>query len=328
MRRGIVALAVVASLLASVPGGAASALRWQLGAHLRGVFDVVGRRADGRLIVAASGGLYLVDASGSSARLDPGYVPQPGGEPYVAVSPGVRDDAARCSFPRGAIAALHLAPAPAVTLIAPSGKVARLASVSGVTSLFGVSFDTVGRFDHRVLVVGRTPDHRTRVAAIDCRGRAQTIGTVDVPLEGGIAVAPSSFGAFAGDLIAPNELDGSIYAVAPGGGLRLVARSRLPAGQDVGVESLGFVPPAGAGATYLADRSTPGGRHPGDDRILELGGAVLRAAGVRAGDLLGATEGGATVVRVRCALSCAVVTLVATPTAAHGEGSLLVTSPV
>ncbi|HEV3213808.1 MAG TPA: hypothetical protein VGZ03_10475 [Acidimicrobiales bacterium] len=311
---------VVTSLLS----GATTGLTWRQGAHLRGVFDVVGPRGDGRFVVAARGGLFLLDAAGRLVRLDPSYVPT-AGESYVAISPGLRDRSGRCSFPRDAIAALDLAPGhPGVTLVSATGVVSHLANVTGVTGLYGITMDVSGRFGHRILVVGREGGGHTKIVAVDCLGRVSTIGSVDVPLEGGIAVAPPTFGAFAGELIAPDELDGILYAVSPNGRLAAVARSGLPFGQDVGVESLGFVPAGGPGGAFLADRLTPGGRHPGHDRVLVLSGAALRGADVTAGDLLAATEGGATVIRVRCAANCSVASVVAAPTAAHGEGSLSV----
>src|SRR5205823_5183932 len=108
--------------------------------------------------------------------------------------------------------------------------------------------------------------------------------------EGGIAVAPRDFGTFGGELIAPDEGNGSIYAVSPRGHLRTVAASGVPAGGDIGVESAGFVPPSGAAAAYLADRGTPGNPHPGTDSVLRLTGAALSTAGVRPRDLLVGTE--------------------------------------
>jgi hypothetical protein len=77
--------------------------------------------------------------------------------------------------------------------------------------------DDTGRFGHRLLVIGAAAGGHTVISAIDCLGRVSTVGVVNVPLEGGIAVAPSTFGAFAGELIAPDELDGSIYTESPAG---------------------------------------------------------------------------------------------------------------
>jgi hypothetical protein len=145
-------------------------------------------------------------------------------------------------------------------------------------------------------------------------------------MEGGVSVAPATFGRFAGDLIAPDENSGSVYAVDPAGRVVTLARSGQPAGGDIGVESAGFVPP-GATAAYLADRFSAGNRHPGDDAILRLSAADLARAGIRGGDLLVATEGGARTIDVRCAAACTVRYVAAGPAIAHPEGHIVFTSP-
>jgi hypothetical protein len=329
MRRGwwLIAVALVALLVFPLSRASAAGSTWQLGAHVLGEFDVVGPPGDARLVVAGADELYLLDAAGRVTRIATSYLPTQG-EPYIAISPGLRDSTSHCYFTRDAIVALDTAPGQlGVILISPAGRQSSLASISGVTGLSGITFDVTGRFGHRILVVGSTPGGLTQISAIDCLGHVTTVGTVSVPLEGGIAVAPSTFGTLAGQLIAPNELDGSIYAVSPSGGLSIVAKSGLPIGSDIGIESLGFVPPGGPGGAYLADRVTAGAVHPGDDRVLKLGAAALKSRGVRGGDLLAATEGGATVIRIRCAASCSVKSVVSVPTAEHGEGSLIVVPP-
>src|ERR1700745_2091382 len=87
-------------------------------------------------------------------------------------------------------------------------------------------------------------------------------------VEGGIAVAPSTFGRFAGDLIASSETAGQIYAISPQGKSALVANSQLTHGGDIGVESEAFVPRDPNADAFVADRLTPGNLHPGDDLIL------------------------------------------------------------
>jgi hypothetical protein len=266
-----------------------------------------------------------LDAAGHTTPFAASYSPQPGTESYIALSPGLSDDNGSCMFARDAVAALDLTSSPpGITLITPTGEVSHLATITGVVSLFGITFDTTGHFGNRILAVGSVPGGRTQISAVDCLGHVSTIGIVNVPLEGGITVAPSTFGQFAGQLIAPNELDGSIYAVSPAGGLSTVVLSGLPAGQDIGVESLGFVPANGAGDAYMADRAVPGAVHPGNDQVLTLSGSALQSVGVQPGELLAGTEGGATLVGVRCGALCSVATIVATATAAHGEGSLTV----
>jgi hypothetical protein len=100
----------------------------------------------------------------------------------------------------------------------------------------------------------------------------------------------------------------------------LVARSGLPHGGDIGVESEGFVPRGAGWSALLADRLTPGNPHPGDDVVLRLRVASL---GVRAGDLLVATEGGALTAAVRCGRAgCSVRHVAAGPAIAHAEGHI------
>jgi hypothetical protein len=146
-------------------------------------------------------------------------------------------------------------------------------------------------------------------------------------VEGGLAVAPPGFGAFGGALIAPDELSGYIYAIAADGSVSTVAKPALPTGGDIGVESLGFVPPGfmRGGEVYYADRKTPGNPHPGTDNVLRLLSSDLAAAGVQDGDLLVATEGGATMVAVRCGAPCMVIPVVTAATTAHGEGHIVFT---
>jgi hypothetical protein len=145
-------------------------------------------------------------------------------------------------------------------------------------------------------------------------------------MEGGIAVAPPGFGAFGGDLVAADELSGQVLAVRPDGSTAVVAHSGLPAGGDVGVEGVGFVPAGfgAGGAAYFADRSTPGSPHPGTDTLLRLDAGALGGTGVRDGDLLAATEGGARTIAVRCTASCAVSEIAVGPAPAHGEGHVMV----
>jgi hypothetical protein len=213
-----------------------------------------------------------------------------------------------------------------VLRIDPAGRASRFAHVDGVDSLSGIAFDTTGRFGSRLLVIG--PAHGTTVVAtIDCRGRVDHVTDLAPTMEGGIAVAPPGFGAFGGDLIGTDELSGQVFAVRPDGSTALVARSGLPAGGDIGVESVGFVPPgfAAGGTAYVADRSTPGNPHPGTDSLLQLDAHQLTAAGVRDGDLLAATEGGARTIAVDCASSsCRVWEVAAGPSQAHGEGHVVV----
>jgi hypothetical protein len=166
------------------------------------------------------------------------------------------------------------------------------------------------------------------VLAIYCAGDVRTIASHAPAMEGGIAVAPASFGHYAGDLIAPNETSGRVYAIRPDGTVVTLAVSGLPHGGDIGVESAGFVPPRfGAGdAAYLADRYSKGNKHPGTNSILRLPGSQLVKAGVRPGDLLVATEASARTIVMRCASACTVRYIAAGPAISHAEGHVVFTT--
>jgi hypothetical protein len=211
-----------------------------------------------------------------------------------------------------------------VLAVDAQGGTHRFATLPGAGLLSGIAFDTTGRFDHRLLVT-RTSGDTTTVYALDWDGRVEVITAAAPKVEGGIAVAPPGFGRFAGQLIAPDENSGRIFGIAPHGRTRLLANSGLPAGGDVGVESAGFVPPRlrGGVRALLADRVTPGNPHPGDDAVLALSASALRGAGVRAGDLLVATEGGARTIAVHCARTCGVRHVADGPTIAHAEGHVV-----
>lgn len=243
----------------------------------------------------------------------PGSYRSPGGgEPYIALSPG------GC-FGDGAVYALRLVSGRGVERIGARGAVTKFASLNAPGLINGIAFDRVGMFAHRLLVTINAGT-RTTVVAIGCNGAVHVVTGRAPRMEGGIAVAPASFGRFGGDLIVPDELSGRIYAVTPAGKSVLVANSGLPHGQDVGVESVGFVP-VGFREALVADRVSPGNRHPGDDFVLRAGASALRAAGVRPGDLLAVSEGGAGTVAVRCAsAACSVRKVADGPAIAHVEG--------
>jgi hypothetical protein len=207
-----------------------------------------------------------------------------------------------------------------------AGHATRLASLSGVDTLGGIALDETGSFGHRLLVTGTHNGNQTTVFAIDCQGGSTTLTTSAPQVEGGIAVAPASFGQFAGDLIAPDENTGQVWAIGPDGGVALVAIPNLPTGGDTGVESAGFVPSGfGAGGFgYLADRGTPNNPFPGTDSLLRISAETLAAAGVQEGDLLVSTEGNGTTVGIRCADTCSVFSAAQGTNGGHIEGHLLV----
>jgi hypothetical protein len=163
---------------------------------------------------------------------------------------------------------------------------------------------------------------KTTIFAVDCNGEVQVITSSAPVLEGGIAVAPKGFGSFEGDLIVPDEVSGRIYAFRPDGTRLVVLNPPLPAGVDVTLGGLGFVP-AGfmsrGGAVYHADHKTAGSSFPGNDVVLRLTSAQLLEAGVQDGDLLAAAESGGALIAVHCEGTCT-ARRVTGPTKAHAEG--------
>jgi hypothetical protein len=304
---------------------------WARFRHLAGVVDLAGPRADGSFTVAAAGRLFTLTRTGvlrPFARGPGGYSTAIGPEPYIAMASGERAAGAACSFPGGTIFALQPGSQPGIVEITPDGRASRFTSLPATATPDGITFDTTGRFGHRLVATAR--DHgATVVLAIGCAGEARTITSRAPAMEGGIAVAPGSFGRYGGDLIAPSETTGRVYAIRPDGTVVTLAVSGLPHGGDIGVESAGFVPPwfGPGGAAYLADRYSKGNRHPGSNSILRLPGPQLTGAGVRPGDLLVATEGSARTIVVHCASTCAVRYIAAGPAITHAEGHIVFVSP-
>jgi hypothetical protein len=309
------------------PGLTAPPAAWAQFRHLPGVVDLAGPRSDGSFLVAAAGRLFVLGHDGALtpfARGAGGYQTKTGTEPYLVIVSGAAVQGDHCAFPGDAAFAIEPGTRPGVIMISAAGRARRFASFPSGSSLTGIAFDATGRFGHKLLVTAGLRG-RTTVFGIGCDGRLSPVTTDGPPVEGGIVVAPATFGAFGGDLIAPNETSGRVYAVSPSGTVVILARSGRPAGGDIGVESAGFVP-AAAAAAYLADRFSSGNKHPGDDAILRLSAAGLAQAGIRAGDLLVATEGGAQAIDVRCAAACAVRYVAAGPAIAHAEGHIVFSS--
>ena len=323
------ALVVVCLALMSALGGAGTAaarqVSWTPFQLAPGDVDVAGPRSDGRLVVAMYGGIQLFNRGGLTPftfQSGPGAYTPSIGEPYLAVTPKVKLPKAGCSFHRDDVFALDY----------PAGivRINRFGAASSFASppspfLSGITFDRAGTFGHRLLATG-TANGQSTVYAIDCRGRVKTLTDDGPVVEGGIEVAPRTFGRFAGRLIAPDETHGSIYAFKPDGGTTTVATPSLPTGGDIGVESMGFVPELGPkGAAFLSDRSDQAEPHPGTGSILRLTASQLNQADVAAGDLLVATEGGAETAVVRCRRGkkrCGVRVIGAGPSIAHAEGHI------
>lgn len=326
-----VVLAGAVAALAATPVSAEPAT-WEQWQHLVGVVDVAGPRSDGNLVVMANGQMWLVAPTGTMtpfARGADGYSGSVDGEPYMAVVPQtVSVSAAGCTFGQDDVYVLDLTSPPGVARVDPSGHASRLATIPSVDTLGGIALDTVGRFDHRLLVAGSTPT-RQAVFAVDCQGAVSTVADPGPPMEGGMQVAPAGFGAYAGDLVGADENGGQVWALDPDGTARVVLVPNLPTGGDTGVESVGFMP-VGGGTAYLADRGTANNPFPGTDSILRLSAQALAGAGVQDGDLLVATEGGGTTVAIRCAQTCSAISAAngaAGGHTGHIEGHITLTSP-
>jgi hypothetical protein len=319
---------LLVAAMAMVMGVASGPVLWPLADPIAHVFDVAGPRSDGRLVVAAGGKLFFMDqATGALNRFaggPDGYRGAGGEEPYIAVVSGAV--AGHTNFRADDVFVLQLRPTGGILRIDSEGIAHPFANVAGVDLMNGITFDETGAFGYRLLVTGAHAHHST-VVAIDGDGQVTVITAQAPTVEGGLAVAPSTFGRFAGDLIAPDELSGKIYAIAPDGSSQLVATPALAHGGDVGVEAAGFIPDIelARATVYFADRATPGNLHPGTDNLLALNGTELARAGGAAGDLLVGTEGGAGLVAVRCDLTtCRVTSIIADNGTSHGEGHIVV----
>jgi hypothetical protein len=305
--------------------------RWRPLQRLPGIVDVVGPRSDGRLVIATRTGLFLRrngEPATRFARGPNGYRPA-GGEPYIALARDRRVPGAGCSFRRDEVYALEPTAAPGVVRIDRRGRGDRFADLPAGAFPSGIGFDTVGRFGYRLLVTALFGQSLT-VYALDCRGRSAVVLEGGPRVEGGIAVAPRVFGRFAGQLISPDEVGGRLIAIDSRGQSQALTDFAFPAGGDIGPESVGFVPPrfGRRGAAYLADLGAPGSPTEGEDSVLVARGRELVRAGVRPGDLLVATEAGATTFSVRCRQRCTVRRVGHGPSVAHAEGHItLVAAP-
>ena len=335
-RVGVAALGVVLGSMmlgacgATTPAASSTsplAAHWAPFRHVPGVVDLAGPRADGSFVVAAAGNLSVLAAGGTLgpfARGPNGYATARGPEPYIALGEDAAVAGTECSFSRDTLYALEPGKRPGVILVDAQGRARRVADLPAGLLPDGIAFDGVGRFGHRLLVTV-LGSKATTVVALDCNGATRTVAARAPVAEGGVVVAPASFGRFGGDLIVPDEHTGRVIAIDPRGRAITVVRSSLPSGSDIGVESAGFVPPGfgRGGAAYLADRFSKGNPHPGTNSILRLAGPELARAGVRPGDLLVASEGGAKTIAVRCGQRCTVTHIANGPAVAHAEGHIV-----
>lgn len=301
---------------------------------LPGVVDVVGPRPDGMLVAAAAGRLFLVDPDGRTPTPFGSYATDPGPESYIAMAPGLDVAGAGCRFEAGEIYALELATPPqAIMRVTIDGQASRFVETPPVDLLTGIAFDGTGRFGNQLLVAGRR-GNSTVLFSIDCRGRLRTLTETAPPMEGGMEVAPQLFGEHGGDLIGADENTGDVIFIRFDGTSGVLIRPDLPAGPDIGVESVGFTPPGfiGRGGTaYVADRRSPGsptaptgGSPPteGTDAIWRVTADAFSQVRIDENDLIVVTETGRTVV-VRCRATCRTFPFGDAP-GAHIEGHVTV----
>lgn len=316
--------------LLAVPAAAQPDPAWEQWQHQVGVVDV-GVRGDGTLLTMVNGHLMTVDAAtGAAAPFATGpngFSADPAAEAYFVVAPDQPSDNAACSWHADDIYVLDLTSPPGIARVDSSGQATRFATLDGVDTLGGITMDTVGGFGYRLLVTGTHDSNQTTVFGVDCNGTPANVTTSAPLAEGGIAVAPPTFGHFAGDLIVSDENSGQVWAIESSGRASLVTVPSLPTGGDTGVESEGFVPPGfiggdGSPFAYLADRGTPDNPFPGTDSLLRISASALASAGVQDGDLLVATEGNGTTVAIRCADTCSSFSVAQGTNGGHIEGHL------
>jgi hypothetical protein len=319
------AMSIALLLSSAAPAAAPARGTWRAAANVPGLVDVVGPRSDGRLVLSAHGGLFLMRPAGSPVPFARGPQGYPGsvGEPYLALGRGMRVPGAGCAFQRDVIFVLDPDATPGIVRVDRSGRSTRFADLPAGAFPSGITIDTVGNFDHRLLVTTFAAG-TTTLHAFDCRGRARMVATGALHVEGGIAVAPRTFGRFGGMLIAVDEVTGRIYAFGRGGRVRLLAQPGLPAGGDIGVEAVGFVPSklGRHGAAYLADLGSPGSPTSGSDSLLIFAGTGLARANLQSGELIVASEAGAKTIAVRCARGCRIRRVADGPAVAHAEGHI------
>ncbi|HYM50216.1 MAG TPA: hypothetical protein VET65_06545, partial [Candidatus Limnocylindrales bacterium] len=143
----VIALLGIAAITGGLPGAGGGLATWEQWRHILGIFDVVGPRSDGSLVVAAGQRLALVTPSGTVAPFGDGangYQATPG-ESYIALSPGLHVAAAGCNFVRDDLFALRLSKPFGVTRIDGAGQAHDFATLPGVDSLNGIAFDVTGR---------------------------------------------------------------------------------------------------------------------------------------------------------------------------------------
>jgi hypothetical protein len=203
MSRRIVMAVSIALLASSVASAAPGPAKWRPVAKVPGIVDVVGSRADGRLVLSTHSGLFLMRPTKTPvpyARGPEGYAGSPG-EAYLALGSGHRVPGAGCAFRRDVIFALDPDATPGIVRVGRDGHSSRFVDLPAGAFPTGITIDTVGPFGYRLLVTSFAAG-TTTLTAFDCRGRARVVATGAPHVEGGIAVAPRTFGRFGSKLIA------------------------------------------------------------------------------------------------------------------------------
>jgi len=330
-RVSVIAGALLALSTFALDGAAAPALgQWRPLLKVPGIVDVAGPRSDGQLVLSTTNGLFLFRPGGTARPVAVGAGGKAGdGEPYLALASGSPvSGVPGCLFERGDLFVLDAGPKPGVVRVRSSGQASRFYDFASGAFPSGIAFDRVGRFGYRLLVTVTLSNKSTTLYAIDCLAHASAIAEGAPRVEGGIVVAPQSFGRFGGQLIAADENSGRLYAFDRKGTVKLVVRSGLRPGGDIGVESLGFVPSSVArgSAVYFGDLGAPKSPTKGHDSLLVLRGQDLTRAHLRGGELLAAAEGGGTTIAVRCQAGCTVRQVARGLADSHGEGHLVFVS--
>jgi hypothetical protein len=324
----IAALLLVFGLLAAqaTPTSAPVPPNWERWLPLPGVVDVVGPRPDGNLVAAAGGRLYLVHPDGRPPVPFGSYSTDPAPESYIAMASGRDVTGAGCRFEAGEIYALELGTPPqAIVRVTVDGQASRFVEAPPVELLTGIAFDATGRFGNQLLVAGRR-NNRTVLFSIDCRGRLRTLTDSAPRMEGGMEVAPQMFGQHGGDLIGADEISGDLIFIRFDGTSGVLINSGLPAGPDVGVESVGFTPPGfiGRGGTaYVADRRVPGAPTEGTDALWRVTAEAFSQVRIDENDLIATSEAGGKTVVIRCRATCRTFPFGEAP-GAHIEGHVTV----
>jgi hypothetical protein len=299
---------------------------WQPWAHLTGVYDVFESVPSGGLVAAAHDGLWTIDVHANLSKLargPSGFALNNNTESYIAVVPRLHVSSG-CDFNPGDTFILVTSWPQGLIRVDSSGHASRFVTFNNVDGVGGITVDTTGSFDHRLLVTAAKKD-KTVLFAVDCAARVTTITTIGPPVEGGMEVAPRTFGAFAGDLIAPDGVTDRIWAFAPDGSTRLVGQTGFATGTDAGICCVGFLPSGfieDGGAAYISDRRTPDNVFAGTDTVWRYTSDALALDGVGDGDLLVATEGEGYTARVHCASTCSVLVLGEAANNSHPEGHI------